>query len=108
MGFYRYSTQDKQKNAQDITSQPISPSVHSVSNPTPIIDPSLTIPPPSNEVYDQAAEALRDSLRSLTRRLVTFSPHVDPGSVEATADAISKVASALVHLQPLQQKQRRV
>ncbi|KAF4619944.1 hypothetical protein D9613_005187 [Agrocybe pediades] len=70
--------------------------------------PSSSGVSPSEGLYDQTSAALQQSLRALSTKLMSFGPYAEPSSIGATADAISKVALALVNLQPLQQNQTRM
>ncbi|KAF8192511.1 hypothetical protein BJ912DRAFT_263433 [Pholiota molesta] len=57
-------------------------------------------------VLDETSQALQTSLRALSGRLSALtSQALDPISVGATADAISKVAQALAHVRQLQRGQ---
>jgi len=65
-------------------------------NPSPI-SPGIAV--------DETLQALQASLRVLSGRLtqITSNQMIDPGSVGATADAITKVVQALVQVKQLQQ-----
>ncbi|KAH9482918.1 hypothetical protein JR316_0005018 [Psilocybe cubensis] len=62
------------------------------------------ITPQSDSLYDVTSQSLRTSLRTLTDRLISLTSHpalVEPSAIGSTADAISKVAQALVQMKNL-------
>ncbi|KDR83828.1 hypothetical protein GALMADRAFT_236240 [Galerina marginata CBS 339.88] len=97
--FGRKAAEEEQVPPQH-SSHPLVKSVALNTNP---ISPSTS----SRMVVEETSEALQASLRALTRRLTSMTSHsmTDLGSLGATADAITKVAQALVQVRQLQKMQ---
>ncbi|PPQ77289.1 hypothetical protein CVT25_010871 [Psilocybe cyanescens] len=60
-------------------------------------------------IYDETSQSLRASLHTLSNRLTSLTsyPTLEPGAIGSTADAIAKVAQALVQMKELERVQNR-
>ncbi|KAG6872751.1 hypothetical protein C0995_006953 [Termitomyces sp. Mi166 len=68
-------------------------------------DPRKTLRSPQLQALEDSASALQSTLHTLSARLrISTNPQavIDPSSIGATADAISKVTQALSHVRQLQ------